>query len=121
MADESSLAEKVKRLVQHELIDRLILSDGPTFSRARAVPRERRVRVLQTVASVDRAGRAFVPFAIDVRHGSRWREDDTTGCAYVQTGALYVKLGDEYRPAAALLGRAVDPVAGVCTQGAPAP
>ncbi len=73
------------------------------------------MRVLQVSASVDKRGRAFVPFAVDVRFGSaEWHEGDIVGCAYRKTGELFVKSGDEYRPAAFLLGKNVKPVAGVC-------
>jgi len=77
------------------------------------------VRVIQSTVSVDKSGRAFVPFAIDVRFGSEWRKDDIVGCAYRQTGELFVKRGDAYRPAAFLLGKKAEPVAGVC-EAAPA-
>jgi hypothetical protein len=92
------------------------LSDLEThrFSRARPPPRERRIRVLQTTATLDKDGRAFVPFAVDVRFGSDWQENDIVGCAYRGTGDLYVKRGDTYRPASFLLGRNEGPVAGVC-------
>jgi hypothetical protein len=77
------------------------------------------VRVIQSTVSVDKSGRAFVPFAIDVRFGSEWRKDDIVGCAYRQSGELFVKRGDGYRPAAFLLGKNVDPVAGVCEAAPP--
>ena len=75
------------------------------------------MRVTQTTATLDPSGRAFVPFAIDVRFGEEWHENDIVGCAYPKTGALFVKRGDEYRPAAILLGKSVDPVGGVCVPG----
>jgi len=88
------------------------------FSRARPPPLERRVRVLQTTATPDRGGHPFVSFAVDVRFGSEWHENDIVGCAYTGSGDLYVKRGDAYRPAAFLLGKNEGPVAGVC-QAAP--
>jgi hypothetical protein len=72
------------------------------------------VRVIQATALTDKSGRAFVPFAIDVRFGGEWRENDIVGCVYRGSGALFVKYGDQYRPAAFLLGKNLDPVAGVC-------
>ena len=36
------------------------------------------------------------------------------GCAYRESGELFVKIGDEYRPVASLLGKRVKPVPGVC-------
>jgi hypothetical protein len=78
------------------------------------------VRVTQTTASADKAGRSFMAFAIDVRFGDgEWRANDIVGCAYTKSGELYVKRGDAYRPAVFLLGKNVDPVPGVC-QAAPA-
>ena len=55
-----------------------------------------------------------MPFAIDVRFGSDWHENDVVGCVYTGSGSLFVKKGDAYRPAAFLLGKDVAPVAGVC-------
>jgi hypothetical protein len=72
------------------------------------------VRVTQATVSLDKSGRPFVPFAIDVRFGAEWRANDIVGCVYRSTGELFVKRGDSYRPAAFLLGKNVDPVAGVC-------
>lgn len=90
------------------------------YSRGRPPPRERRVRVLSQAASLDKAGRPFVAFAVDIKFGDgEWRKDDIVGCAYTKSGELYVKRGDAYRPAAFLMGKNVDPVAGVC-QAAPA-
>jgi hypothetical protein len=73
------------------------------------------VRILQTTTTLDKSGRPFIPFAIDVRFGSdEWHENDIVGCAYARSGKLYVKRGDAYRPAAFLLGKNEDVVAGVC-------
>jgi len=91
---------------------------GSRFSRGRPPPRERRVRALQTTASVDTRGQSFVPFSIDVRFDSEWSED-IAGCAYRGSGEIFVKSGDAYRPAAFLLGKNVGPVAGAC-EAAPA-
>jgi hypothetical protein len=77
------------------------------------------VRVLQTTATLDKSGRPFVPFAVDVRFGPEWHENDIVGCAYTGSGNLYVKKGDAYRPASFLLGKNDDPVVGVC-EAAPA-
>jgi len=90
------------------------------FARSRPPPRERRVRVTQATAISDKAGRSFVPFAVDVRFGSEWKENDIVGCAYRGSGELFVKRGDAYRPASFLLGKNVGPVPGVC-EAAPPP
>lgn len=121
-ADDPSLTARVEKRVKKGLLEPLAKheSERSRFSRARLPPRERRVRVTQAATSADKAGGAFVPFAIDVRWGGdKWQESDIVGCAYPKTGALFVKRGDDYRPAVFLLGKAADPVAGVC-QAAPA-
>jgi hypothetical protein len=118
-ADDPSLVAWAEQRVEEGLVRPLANSEGSRFSRSRPPPRERRVRVIQATASVDKSGRAFVPFAIDVRFGSEWRKDDIVGCAYRQSGELFVKRGDGYRPAAFLLGKNVEPVAGVCEAAPP--
>jgi hypothetical protein len=72
------------------------------------------VRVTQATTSVDKNGKAFVPFAVDVRFGGKWNENDIVGCAYEGSGQLFVKRGDAYRPASFLLGKKADPVPNVC-------
>lgn len=89
------------------------------FSRARPIPREWRARVLQETASVDKSGRAFVSFALDSRFGSEWHEGDYVGCVYRGSGNIFIKSGDQYRPAAFLLGKDLAPVAGVCEAAPP--
>ncbi len=121
-ADEPSLAAQVEQRVKKGLLEPLAEHEAHVsrFSRARIPPQERRVRVTQTTATVDKSGGAFLAFAIDVRWGgAEWHENDIVGCAYPKTGALFVKRGDEYRPADVLLGKAHDAVPGVC-QAAPA-
>jgi hypothetical protein len=119
-ADEPSLTEWAQRRVDEGLVKPLVDFEGHRFSRGRPPPRERRIRVTQTTVTVDKNGRSFVPFAIDVRFGSaEWHENDIVGCAYTGSGDLFVKKGDAYRPASFLLGKNGDPVAGVC-EAAPA-
>jgi hypothetical protein len=114
LADDASLATRTRQRVESELVGPLAQHESSRFSRGRPAPRERRVRVPQANESFDRNGRAFVRFAVDVRFGGEWHEDDIVGCAYPGTGELYVKRGDEYRPAAFLLGKNVEPAPGVC-------
>lgn len=73
----------------------------------------------QAAPSRDKNGRAFMTFAVDVRFGQEWHENDISGCVYTESGLLFVKSGDAYRPASFLLGKKVDPVPGVC-EAAPA-
>ena len=119
-ADEPSLAWAQRR-VEEGLVQPLAQREGGgRFSRKRPAPRERRVRLLQDKPSIDKQGRAFVGFAIDVRFGEGWRENDLVGCVYRKTGELYVHHGDAYRPAAFLLGKNVAAVAGACVADAAA-
>lgn len=121
-ADEPSLPKWAKRRVDEGLLKPLAAMEekNSRFSRTRPPPRERRARVTQSTATLDNKGQKFVPFAVDVRFGSsEWRENDLVGCVYAGTGALFVKSGDSYRPAAFLLGKDVEPVAGAC-EAAPA-
>ena len=67
--------------------------------------------------TLDADGRPFVPFAVDVRFGADWHENDIVGCAYTGSGNVYVKRGDEYRPASFLVGKNDGPVSGVCQAG----
>ncbi len=88
------------------------------FSRARLPPRERRVRVTQTTPSTDASGRAFYAFAIDARFGAGWQQNDLTGCAYVD-GDVFVKRGEELRPAEFMFGKSVKAVPGACVETKP--
>ncbi len=113
-ADESSLVWAQRR-VQEGLLKPLAEREGGSrFSRERPPPRERRARLTESKPSLDKRGRAFVGFAVDVRFGETWRENDMVGCVYQKTGELYVKRGDAYRPAAFVLGKNVVAVAGAC-------
>ena len=107
----------VQRRVEKGLLEPLAQKERERsrFSRARMPPQERRVRVTQAAATLDASGRAYMAFAVDVRRGAEWHENDFVGCAYTQTGALFVKRGDEYRPAESLLGKDADVAPNVCT------
>ena len=119
-ADEQSLVERVRSRVQTGLVKPLAEQENHRYSRARPAPRERRVRVIEATTTSDKNGRHYVPFAIDVRFGNEWHQNDIVGCAYTGSGELFVKRGDEYRPAAFLLGKNAEPVADVCAPS-PAP
>jgi hypothetical protein len=86
------------------------------FSRARMPPEERRVRLLDESPRTDARGEAFYTFAVDARHGINiaeedWVRDTVTGCVYPERGEVFVKVGDELRPAALLLGKRAKPAA----------
>jgi hypothetical protein len=91
------------------------------FSRAGPSPRERRVRVLDAAAAKDARGAEFRAFAVDARYkyvddDAPWHTDAIVGCVYPGDGAIYVKVGDTYRPGAQLLGKKAKPAPeGVCT------
>lgn len=90
------------------------------FSRARVAPKERRVRVTQANASTDANEKPFFAFAIDSRFRGAWREADQIGCVYPETGEIFVKMGDTFRSADALLGKKTQPgAAGVCVSTTP--
>lgn len=116
LADDPPAAV-VQRRVEKGLLEPLAQKEKEQsrFSRGRRPPQERRVRVTQAAATLDASGRAYMAFALDVRRGAEWHENDVVGCAYTQTGALFVKRGDEYRPAEILLGKDVDVAPAVCT------
>jgi hypothetical protein len=118
-ADDPSLGEWTRTRVEAVILKPLAQRAGSRFSRSRPPPRERRVRVTQTTVTRDKQGREFVPFAIDVRFGGDWQENDIVGCAYRASGNVYVHGGDAYFPAALLLGKDVAAVPGAC-QAAPA-
>jgi hypothetical protein len=118
-ADEPSPSEWAQRRVEDGLVKPLGQQEDRRFSRARPAPRERRVRVTRSEATPDAKGRTFLTFAIDVRFGSEWRENDIVGCVYRGSGNLFVKKGDAYRPAAFLLGKDAKPVPGVCEGSTP--
>jgi hypothetical protein len=110
---ESADARTALAVVSRDLIEPLaVKEDGQSkFSRARLPAQERRVRILDDHARKDARGVAFVRFAVDARHGyqpddeANWRKDAITGCVYLERSQIFVKRGDEYRPAAFLLGK----------------
>jgi hypothetical protein len=121
-ADEPSPAARVQHRVEDGLLKPLAEQEAKTspFSRMRPIPHERRVRVTQAAEAHDKAGRAFMTFAVDIKYaGQDWRENDIVGCAYTTSGDLFVKRGDAYRPAAFLLGQNADAVPGVCEASPP--
>jgi hypothetical protein len=95
------------------------------FSRAALPAQERRVRILDEQASKDAAGNSFVRFAVDARHGFResgdgdgWRLATIVGCVYPDRNQVFIKKGDEFRPAAFLLGKKVKAAAEATCQPA---
>jgi len=119
LADEPSPVEWTRNRVEVGLLQPLAARATSRFSRSRPPPHERRVRITQTAPSRDAQGREFMGFAVDIRFGDDWQENDIVGCAYRGSGNLFIKRGDAYFPAVLLLGKEAQPVTGVC-QAAPA-
>jgi hypothetical protein len=111
---------EAKALVEKELVRPLEKAESrrSRFSRAAPVARERRVRVLDSVAQVDVRGKGFVRFAIDVRRPwdekDTWEQADLQGCAYVAEGKVFVQRGAAYLPARSAVGAQEKAVADVC-------
>lgn len=107
-------AKAAQALVGRELIQPLAAKERTRskFSRASLPAQARRVRILDE--HKDAHGSTFVRFAVDAHHGfdapedgdeSRWQLATITGCAYLDSSQVFVKRGNEYRPAAFLLGK----------------
>lgn len=120
-------AKTAQALVGRELTQPLAAKESQRsrFSRAAAPQRQLRVRILDEQPSKDAVGNAFVRFAVDARYGFRgpddddgWRLDTFVGCAYPDRSQVFVKKGDEYRPAAFLLGKNVKAAAETTCQPA---
>jgi hypothetical protein len=112
---KSAQAQVAGALVRSKLTEPLAEKEAnrSRFSRARLAAQERRVRILDEQPRKDTAGDAFVRFAVDARHGYRsadeagWELAAITGCVYLEHNQVFVKTGDEFRPAAILLGKNV--------------
>jgi hypothetical protein len=123
----SSLTAKARAAVQQHLLQPLKDREKKRsmFSRSPPSPAERRVRILDATPTADGEGRGFVRFAVDERFfDDEWNDDNWTGCVYVGDGAVFVDVGDGYRPAAAMFARTSDAPAEVptaCRPGAAAP
>ena len=111
--DAPTITERARLRVETGLVKPLAAREV-RFSRARPAPQESRVRITSSTLSTDKYGRAFFPFAVDVRFGTDWTENDLVGCIYAPNGDIFVKRGDSYRPGAFLLGKNVDAATGVC-------
>jgi hypothetical protein len=110
----------VTALVQDQLLKPLhrVQSKRSRFSRVASMPLERRVRVLDAGVYIDTRGKSFVRFAIDTRdarddHGA-WDNDSFFGCAYPDDQKVFVQSGDDFLPAASMLGGSQTPRPFVC-------
>jgi hypothetical protein len=128
-AAQSAQAKTAEAVVRRELVQPLAAKEGnrSRFSRASLPPQERRVRILDDQPGKDAAGIGFLRFAVDARHGfvapddeSQWRLATIVGCVYLDRNQVFVKKGDEYRPAGFLLGKNVKAAAETTCQPAQA-
>lgn len=120
-ADEPASNKWAKDCVKHRLLDPLAQQESKRspFSRGAPPPDERRVSVLSTEFAKDQSGREFLPFEVAARHDESWHTA-FAGCVVRGSGDVFIQVGDEYMPAGYLLGKNVEPVAGVCrTKSAP--
>jgi hypothetical protein len=110
---QSAEAKTALALVSRDLIEPLAVKETnqSKFSRASMPAQARRVRILDEQPRMDARGVAFVRFAVDARHGylpegdANWRKDAITGCVYLERSQIFIKKGDQFRPAAFLLGK----------------
>ena len=123
-AQPNEVTPAAKSIVQKELTKPLAAKEEARsrFSRAILPAQARRIRVLDEQLKKDAKGHAFVTFAVDARHGygvsddeeakeSAWRKDTIVGCVYADSGEVFVKKGDEFRPASIMLGKKTKPAA----------
>ena len=110
----SAGSDTASALVNEKLVRPLVAKEANQgkFSRARPVPAERRVRIVDDKPQTDAAGNAFFTFALDERHGwsddkdeSSWNKATMTGCVYVDRKEVFIKRGKAFHPAAAALGK----------------
>lgn len=106
----SETKKAVSAMVQDQLLKPLARAQSKRsrFSRMAPMPVVRRVRVTDDVTYTDARGRPFVRFAVDT-HSARnedgaWSNDAMSGCAYPNSGKVFVQSGDDFIPAANLLG-----------------
>ncbi len=115
--------DDARAIIQNTLVTPLKAKEAKQsrFSRARMPPQARRIRVLEE--KTDSGGEKFVNFAIDSSFGmldaadgeEAWAKNTTTGCVYVGSQEVFVKLGAAFRPAAVMLGKKSEPAdARVC-------
>jgi hypothetical protein len=119
-AEELPVKEWAFQRVTHGLLKPLAKKEESRskFSRGAMPPSERRLRVVSETVSYDKQERAFLSYVVEASDGQDWYSE-LVGCVYRKTGEIFVQRGEEYRPAAFLLGKNVKAVAGVC-QEAPA-
>lgn len=116
-AEEPARATVAANL-QQQLVAPMAQKDAERsrFSRARRPAADYRARVLDTPPARDARGRTFFAFALDQRREGKDWTDMYVGCVYPDDGSAFVRRGDVYSEAAALLGKKTEQApAGVCS------
>ena len=94
------------------------LPEGRTDTLVQAANVEAATAQIQ-VTLTDARGKAFVRFAVDVRHAfsedNEWSEGHLVGCAYPGEGEVFVRNGHAYVPARNMLGKEAKRRTDVCT------
>jgi hypothetical protein len=65
---------------------------------------QRRLRIVDSAPRTDASGAKFVSFFIDERRNGQWTVDVMSGCAYLESGAVFVKQRGKLRPAGEYFG-----------------
>ncbi len=120
-APDSAAVAKAEAVVKKTLLTPLAEKESrrSRFSRVIAAPSARRLRITAPVAQVDKKGRPFFTFAVDVRRGFAFEEDEeeaptwtpdaVSGCVYPATNEVFVKNGEALVSSDLLLGKRVKP------------
>jgi hypothetical protein len=92
--------------VKKELIKPLALKDASRskYSRVPSPPADRQVRVPDAAPKTDKNGKQFVNFVVDAKQWDEWNRAAMSGCVYPDSGEVFVKRGDGFRPAAQFVG-----------------
>lgn len=128
-ADTTAPAAPVPEAIAHAiaLVDKNLVvplaaaeEKGSRFTRARIPPSARRVRIDAVSPETDGKGAAFFTFAVDERvrfpDDTVWNRDAMVGCVYPESGAIFVRSGTSFRPAAHALFKKTAPAAAhICT------
>jgi hypothetical protein len=120
-------------VVKKELLSPLAAKDRARqrFSRSVLPATARRVRIPDATPRTDAQGHTFVAFTVDAHHGwedaddedvkpkdKGWIKNVFEGCVYVDSKEIFVKKGDDYRPAELLLGKKTQVAAAhICRPG----
>jgi hypothetical protein len=114
---DEAAAAPTKAMVEKMLLKPLAAREHRQnrLSRVMQPASARRIRVLDAVPQKDSDGKEFVTFAVDVRYGwdlgeepakaEEWERNEIAGCAYPDSGEVFIKRGEGHYAAAILLGK----------------